>query len=442
MAQGPLAPLLRHIGRLISAPAGPPVSDGQLLDRFAGQRDGEAFAALMARHGALVWGVCRRVLGQEQEAEDAFQGTFLVLACKAGSVRRQESLAGWLCRVAYRVAVTARARTAARRARERQAIAMARAAAQPDQADLPLRLMLDEELDHLPRKYHAPLVLCYLEGKTHEAAAQELRWPLGTVKGRLARAREMLRQRLVRRGLTLSAGLAGTLVVEETALAAVPIALVPATVQAALAGAAGQSVACLVSAEVIALVEGVCKAMVVSKLKGLAVGALTLGLLLTSGGLVLHQTPAAQKSTDQGNVEDKKAKAVDRKEAGKKELERLEGTWVMVSRESKGIKQGGEDLKDWQVTIKGNEWMNTRPGGMEKATIVIDASKDPKAIDLAFQFPMGRKILTRGIYQLSRTTEGETLTLHRVDQPGLPRPKDFKASERGGIVFVFKRAHK
>src|SRR5438309_10211911 len=121
MAHGPLALFQRHIHRLIGASPDGPVTDGQLLDRFVGRREEEAFAALMARHGSMVLGVCRRVLGHEQEAEDAFQATFLVLARKAGSIRRPVSLAGWLCRVAYHVAVTARARAAKPRAPDRQA---------------------------------------------------------------------------------------------------------------------------------------------------------------------------------------------------------------------------------------------------------------------------------------------------------------------------------
>jgi RNA polymerase sigma factor (sigma-70 family) len=255
MAHGPLRPLLRHVRRLIGTSADAPASDGQLLDRFVAEKDPDAFAALMARHGGMVLGVCRRVLGHEQEAEDAFQATFLVLARKSGSIRRHDSLAGWLCRVAYRVAVTARARATRRRDLERQATDMARSVSPCDTAGQELRLMLDEELNHLPRKYHAPLVLCYLEGKTHEEAAHLLRWPTGTVKGRLARAREMLRLRLVRRGLSLPSGMIGALLVEETAAAAVPAALGEATLKAA---------AGLVSAEVAALVAEVSQAMFVT----------------------------------------------------------------------------------------------------------------------------------------------------------------------------------
>jgi RNA polymerase sigma factor (sigma-70 family) len=313
MAHGPLAPLLRHIRRLLGPAAETPLTDGQLLDRFVSRRDGEAFAALMARHGAMVLGVCRRALGHEQEAEDAFQATFLILARKAGSIRRQELLASWLCRVAYHVAVTARARAARRRTLERQVATMATAASTSDAAGRELRLLLDEELNHLPRKYHAPLVLCYLEGMTHEEAARELRWPTGTVKGRLARAREMLRQRLVRRGLALSAGLVGTLLAEEAAARAVPAALAGATLQAALVTAAGHAAAGLVSAEVVALVEGVSQAMFLTRLK--IVAAVVLAVLLVAGaGLVPHQMlsaggskPAAPPAAQQGKDADKTA---------------------------------------------------------------------------------------------------------------------------------------
>jgi RNA polymerase sigma factor (sigma-70 family) len=293
MAQGQYTGLVRHIRRLVGAPADEQQSDGALLERFVRLRDEAAFAALLRRHGPMVLGVCRRVLEHEQDAEDAFQAAFLVLARKAGSIRRLDSVAGWLCRVAYHLAVAARARVARRRALERQAGEMARAASRSDAAGRNLRLLLDEELNHLPRKYHAPLVLCYLEGKTHEEAARELRWPVGTVKGRLARAREMLRLRLLHRGFLVPAGLAGTLFVEETAAAAVPAALNHATLRAVILCAAGEAAAGVVSADVAALVEGVTRAMFMTKLRIVATVLLAMGLLGTGVGLVTHRVLAA-----------------------------------------------------------------------------------------------------------------------------------------------------
>jgi RNA polymerase sigma factor (sigma-70 family) len=443
MAHGPLAPLLRHIRRLAGASRDAPVPDAQLLARFVGQREEEAFATLMARHGAMVLGVCRRVLGHEQEAEDAFQAAFLVLARKAGSIRRQDALASWLCRVAYHVAVTARARAAKRRVLEQRASTRTRTASPSDSTGQELRLMLDDELNRLPRKYYAPLVLCYLEGKTHEEAARELCWPTGTVKGRLARAREMLRQRLVRRGLVPSAGLVGTLFVEETATAAVPLALTNATLKAALAGAPGKLVAGVVSAEVASLVEGVSQAMFLTRLKIVAAVVLAVSVPMTAVGLVTCQVPAAGQARTGAEPKGEDSK----KDAVKNELEKLEGTWTLVSLERRGNldrrlqKLPDEDLKNWQLVIKGDQWVLTHPRSVDTATVQIDPTKDPKTIDLTFKF-RNAKVLTRGIYTLASTTDDDTLTLCRVDQRSSPRPKEFKVPEGGGMLFVWKRASK
>ncbi len=178
-------------------------TDRELLRRFAADREEGAFAALVQRHGAAVLLVCRRVLGNEADAEDVFQATFLVLSRKAGVVAWRDSVRNWLRDVARRLALQARA------ARRRSCGAV------PERCDphgeplaevarRELRLVLDEELGRLPEKYRAPVVLCYLEGKTNEQAAGELGWPTGSMSRRLARARALLRDRLSRRGLALA----------------------------------------------------------------------------------------------------------------------------------------------------------------------------------------------------------------------------------------------
>src|SRR5262249_45040927 len=161
-------------------------------------RDEEAFAGLLRRHGPLVFGVCRQVLGDAHDAEDAFQATFLVLARKAATVARQDSLAAWLHRVALNVARTARTAAARRRAPERETALRTRPGPGDEVAPGDWQPLLHEEVDRLPEKYRVPVVLCYLEGRTHEEAARQLGWPLGSVKGRLARARDLLRARLTR----------------------------------------------------------------------------------------------------------------------------------------------------------------------------------------------------------------------------------------------------
>jgi RNA polymerase sigma factor (sigma-70 family) len=165
---------------------------------------------LVERHGPMVLGICRHILNEEHDAEDAFQATFLVLAQKAGSIRNRTVLAGWLHEVAHRIAIKARVSVIRRRTLERQAMAMSPVPIVLNEQDEEaawneLRPVLHDEVDKLPDKYRLPVILCYLEGKTNEEVAALLRWPVGTVKGRLSRARDLLRSRLVRRGLSLSA---------------------------------------------------------------------------------------------------------------------------------------------------------------------------------------------------------------------------------------------
>jgi RNA polymerase sigma factor (sigma-70 family) len=178
-----------------AAGAGPP-SDAQLLRRFAADRDQAAFAALVKRRGPLVLAVCGRVLGTVQDAEDAFQATFLVLARKAGSIRDPELLGNWLYGVASRIARKARARVSKRQMHERQVRLLPSLQAAPVPEIDDLGPVLDAELGRPPEEYRAALVLCYLEGRTNEEAARLPRWPTGTLKGRLARARDLPRSRL------------------------------------------------------------------------------------------------------------------------------------------------------------------------------------------------------------------------------------------------------
>jgi RNA polymerase sigma factor (sigma-70 family) len=171
-------------------------SDRRLLERFTAGQDGEAFAVLVRRHGPTVFGVCRRVLGDRHDAEDASQVTFLVLARKAASLDRPELLAHWLYRVAYRTAAKARARAARRRESEKQAAFTQAMGAMPEEARRELRAVLDDELNRLPEKYRGPLVLCYLGGQTNGEAARLLGRPAGSMSGLLARGRALLRDRL------------------------------------------------------------------------------------------------------------------------------------------------------------------------------------------------------------------------------------------------------
>ena len=285
MAGGQLGTALRQLGRLLDEGGVTGLEDDQLLDRFAVRRDGAAFEALVARHGPMVLATCRGVLKDSHAAEDAFQATFLALARKAGSLRSGKALGSWLHRVARRVSVEANIAAARRRGREAPGLTtepLDRRAAPLDE-DWPI---LHEEIDRLPERYRAPIVLCYLEGMTHEQAAGHLRWPVGTVGGRLARARELMRGRLLRRGVTASlAGLAAT---PKLARATVPERLARATVVAATGG--------ITSAGAMLMAELMVKGMLVTKLKMASTAALA-ALTLALGGLVVARAglPEASK---------------------------------------------------------------------------------------------------------------------------------------------------
>jgi len=242
------------------------LTDGEILERFVSQHDEAAFEELLARHGPMVLAVCRQLLRDPHDAEDAFQATFLVLVRRAASIGKPERLAGWLYGVAHRVAWRARTETARRHGREKQGVEMVAVAPHGPLPSDDLRPLIHEEVDRLPKKYRTPVVLCYLEGKTQEEAAKDLGWTRGTVKGRLERARALLRKRLLRRGLTLSAGaLTAALGPSATAL---PPALVAATLKAAIFLATGQALAAgVISTHVLSLTEGVLKIMFLTKLK-------------------------------------------------------------------------------------------------------------------------------------------------------------------------------
>jgi RNA polymerase sigma factor (sigma-70 family) len=281
----------QRLRQMVRPEAGAGLGDAELLRRWVAHRDEAAFEVLLWRHGPMVLGVCRRVLRDAHAAEDALQATFLALARKAGSIGRREAVAGWLYRVAYRASLQARGR--ALPALPEDADALPSPAAGPDEALVwrDLRPVLDEEIGRLPARYRVPFVLRHLEGRTNGEVARELGCPLGTVLSRLARARERLRARLTRRGLTLSAGALTAGLVGEALAAPVPPGIVGALARAAPLVAAGRAPAAgLVSANAALLAGGVLKNMAVNKLKVLLAVVLALGLLGT-GTAVLARRP-------------------------------------------------------------------------------------------------------------------------------------------------------
>jgi serpin B len=289
MPHSALAAVLRHLRRAAHPPGADAPSDGQLLERFACRRDEAAFEALLERHGRMVWNVCWRVLANSSDAADAFQATFLVLVRKAGSIAKRDSVASWLYGVAHRVALDARAGAARRRAHEQRAGARAEEGLPVSAEVAELRQVLDEELARLPEKYRAPLVLCYLEGKTNDEAADQLGWTRGTIAGRLSRARDLLRGRLARRGLSLAPAVLASALAQEAAPAAVPAGLAGLTLKAALGYATATAGA---SAPAVALAEGALHTMFVSRLKITTFLLAALALAATGAGWLLHQALA------------------------------------------------------------------------------------------------------------------------------------------------------
>jgi RNA polymerase sigma factor (sigma-70 family) len=292
MPQAPLGTVLQHIRHLVSPDWARELSDAQLLERFVSRREESAFAALLQRHGRLVWSVCRQVLHDEHDAEDAFQATFLALARHAGSIRRGQAAGSWLYHVAHRIALKAGADRVKRQARERRAGVMTHSEPGCRVAWRELQEVLNAELQRLPEKYRAPFVLCCLEGKSKPEAALLLGWKEGTVSGRLAQARKLLQQRLTRRGMMLSAALCAVTLAREAAAA--PAALVRSTLGTALLCTTDPTAVAGASAEVTALVEGVTKTMFGSKAKLAPSVVLAVGILAAGLGLAVHQALAAR----------------------------------------------------------------------------------------------------------------------------------------------------
>jgi RNA polymerase sigma factor (sigma-70 family) len=291
---GPLNKLLHHFRRQIAVHEAGAQTDRDLLRHFAHARDENAFTTLVRRHGPMVLGVCRRVLRDPADADDAFQATFLVLARKAGAIGQPERLGNWLYGVATRVARKAHANAMRRRARQQSLPDV------PDnhgdtKADRPeLYLALDDELRRLPNKFRAPLVLCYLQGLTREEAATRLGRSAGAVKGMLERGRELLRSRLTRRGVTLSAGVLAGLLSEEDLSAAVPPGSWESAARAAVEFARGNAAT---AGNAAVLAQGVLHAMKMSHIKRVSSTVLVLLLLgVGAGALAYSARPAGVHS--------------------------------------------------------------------------------------------------------------------------------------------------
>jgi RNA polymerase sigma factor (sigma-70 family) len=392
-----------------------------LLKRYVDQRDETAFAALVQRYGPLVLGVCRRVLGHEQDAEDAFQATFMVLARKAKAISRSASTGGWLYRVAYRLAIKLKTRKARRHMHEHEVPDLPAPDENPEWAWREVRVVLDEEINRLPQKYRVPFILCYLDGKTNEQAAQQLACPVGTLTSRLSWARKRLQVRLTRRGITLPAGVLASALAAH-GLAAVPATLAEATTHGAVRFALGKaatagSIAASLAREYL---NGVLRATV---LKGaVAVLILGLGIAVVVWRLVPGSVGGGQAGPSAAPVP-------------RSDLERFQGTWWFANLEMNGqAAQPGNT----RMIFDGGQCQLDAGGNPLPMTFHLDPTKEPKTIDLEY-FLGNDKVLGRGIYRL----EGNRLTIcyrfHKADQPP-ERPSQFVTHpDAQELLFTLQR---
>ncbi len=290
MATGQVTRFLEELRSMGPQPRA--VTDGELLGAFISHRDEAAFEALVRRHGPMVLSVCRRVLGEVHDAEDAFQATFLVLARKAASIRHRQTVSSWLHGVAHRTALHANRSRSRRQSREKQVIDMPHPTVASAESLADWQPLLDRELSAMPEKYRLPIVLCDLEGRSRKEVAGQLRIPEGTLSNRLTTARQMLAQRLARQGFAVSAAAVMSLLGQQTAVASVPPILIGATVKAAVAFSVSAVVQA--STRVTALTEGVLKTMLLSELRSVLIIGIAVSLLGLAGGLSSLHSAAGQ----------------------------------------------------------------------------------------------------------------------------------------------------
>jgi RNA polymerase sigma factor (sigma-70 family) len=370
MPTSPTTNVIEHLRRTVLR-EGAGLGDGELLGRFLEHHDEAALAALVRRHGPMVWGVCRRLLGHH-DAEDAFQATFLVLVRKAASVVPRELVGNFLYGVAHQTALQARRTAARRRAREVQVTVMPDTEAVPQDQWLDVKPLLDQELGRLPDIYRTVVVLCDLEGRTRKEVARQLGVPEGTVAGRLARARALLAKRLTERGVTLSGGVLAAVLSRNVASAGVPNSVVSSTIKAASLLAAGQAAAgAAISVKVAALTEGVMKAMLFTKLKAALAVVLILGFVATGATILTCRTAAGQ--------DDKKPAAENPVEpAAKQELEKAEGDALQFLQKTQG---------DAEKLAKGNKAIHDEMLAMQKKAAAAAA---------AFEYPGAKRLDASG----------------------------------------------
>jgi RNA polymerase sigma factor (sigma-70 family) len=430
--------VLKHIRSLFNVGVTAGLTDGQLLEQFA-RRHGEAselaFAALVERHGPMVLRTCRGIVRDEHDAQDAFQATFLILVRRGGALWVRDSLGPWFHRVACRVATRARLVTDRRRAAEGRAAEAARDRVGNPALDDRWRV-IQEEIDRLSDHYRIPIILCDVENRTYEDTARHLGCPIGTVKSRLARGRERLRERLARRGLIPASGLVGVGLLAEPARAMVPVALVESTCRAAVWTVTAKGAGGPFSASVAALVKGVSRTMAMTKLCKVASAGLVLGVVAIGGGALIP-TGSQQQAIANGLT------GTSRADDPKGDLEKIQGKWVRISTDGvkadktvKMVVEQARDRPEDDVPVGAValvfEWKTDGAGSRNR--VLLDPTRNPKALDF---FPEGEGApkVCPGIYKL----EGDTLTVCFRAIEG-ERPKEFVAGRRNETLDVYRRA--
>jgi RNA polymerase sigma factor (sigma-70 family) len=492
MATAILSDFFHRLTRGMAAETLADHSDQQLVERALAGTDEAPFQAIVHRHGPMVYRVCWRVLQHSQDAEDAFQATFLILAQKLRTVRKHASLASWLHGVAHRVALKAKAQTAARRRHEHQA-SLPDTVPPDDVTWGELRSALDTELSQLPDQWRLPLILCYLEGRTQDEAASQLGWSKITLRRRLEEARTALGGRLSGRGIVWPAALSAVLLSDCIVSAAPAPTLIASTVEAAVGVAAGKTVATAASAKVAVLTEGVMKAMLITKLKTITTVVLVATLIAFGGGVLIQQmaagqpinarqegaNPASQKADARNPARDnEEPKKED--DATKQERNKLLGTWLLVSVKSgsgygttskeeleKGLRAkmaelaNAEGRKTPNIDAVGSyvvydvagRWKQYTEGDPAfsflnySGTSEIDPLKEHKTIDY---------VVTTGNAQAEKAGQNEKGQTKRAiyefvgnetlrvcfGAPGKERPTDLSKPDQGQLLWVLQRVKK
>jgi RNA polymerase sigma factor (sigma-70 family) len=423
MVKKPLGRCLRHVCKLAAVQTARELGDRDLLERFVAAKDEAAFAVLVERHGPMVLGVCRRVLGSAHDAEDACQATFLVLAQKAASIRKTTALASWLHGVAARVSGHLRREHRRRDRRERE---IQRPATSDPAAEVSWRevqTVLDEELEHLPERLRAPLILCYLDGQPRDAAAQQLGLSVACLHGRLERGRKALCAALTRRGVTLSAALLAAALGEGVSRAALPPTLVLHAAQAALRIACGRALEeGLVPTKILLLAQEVTKSMFLTKLKLNVSAFLCAGLLAAAlgGSLALAHAragqqakpPAAQSAPQPAATPGARQTPSQQADARPAETERIRGR--VLDPDGKPLAGAKVYLLEWNLPGR-------PPQGNAAPKVWAETDKDGR---FAFTAPryLGELFVTAAGFGPGWETTGRLRSVVRVGAPQETRP--------------------